>query len=119
MFVTPGRLNKNGQPYAWNMQYKVWEVYVQCCVCTMLFNVCVHVVLVLIVCVCVCLCVCVSVYLCVCVFVCVSVTAVAGATGPFKSSVRSFPPNLPLLALSIILALLDRSTKYLEKQKQP
>ena len=47
-------------------------------------------------CVSVCLCVCVSVCvcLCVCVGVCVSVTAVAGATGPFKSSVRSFPPNL-------------------------
>ena len=57
------------------------------CVCSMLFNACVHVVLVLIVCV--------SVCLCICVCVCVSVTALAGATGPFKSKVSSFPPNLP------------------------
>ena len=59
------------------------------CVCSMLFNACVHVVLVLIVYVCVCM----FVYLCVCV--CVSVTTLAGATGPFKSKVSSFPPNLP------------------------
>ena len=44
-----------------------------------------------------CVCTCGSSTHCVCVSVClcVSVTAVAGATGPFKSSVRSFPPNLP------------------------
>ena len=42
------------------------------CVCSMLFNACVHVVLVLIVYVCVCM----FVYLCVCV--CVSVTALVG-----------------------------------------
>jgi len=57
------------------------------CVCSMLFNACVHVVLVLIVCVCL--------YVCVSVCLCVCVTARAGATGPFKSKVSSFPPNLP------------------------
>jgi len=73
------------------------------CVCSMLFNACVHVVLVLIVCVSVCFCICV--FGCVCVFD----TALAGATGPFKSKVSSFPPNLPY-RLQLIRQLLHDDT---------
>ena len=68
MFVTPcrvGDLISIG-----NLILGTWEVYVQCCVCSMLFNVCVHVVVVLIVYVCLYVCVCVFVCLCLCVCVC-------------------------------------------------
>ena len=76
----------NGKPYAWNSTKSG-----RC-----MFNVCVFNA-VQCMCTCgssthcgVCLYVCVS----VCVCVCVSVTALAGATGPFKSKVSSFPPNM-------------------------
>jgi len=81
--MSGGRLSMNGQPYAWNSTKSGCMFNV--CVCSMLFNArgsSTH-----------CVCVCMSVYLCVCV--CVPVTALAGATGPFKSKVSSFPPNLP------------------------
>ena len=66
-------------------------------------------------CVCVSVCVFVCLYVCVsvCLCVCVSVTTVAGATGPFKSSVRSFPPNL-LYKCQLIQQLLHDCT-YLKQ----
>ena len=67
MSFTPCRVadlaNMNGQPYAWNST-KSGRCMFNVCVCSMLFNACVYVVLLLIVCVC--LYVCVSVCLCVC-----------------------------------------------------
>ena len=76
----------NGQPYAWNSTKSG-----RC-----MFNVCVFNA---VQCMCTCgsstHCVCVSMFVYLCVCVCVSVTALVGATGPFKSKVSSFLPNLP------------------------
>ena len=93
--LSGGRLNVNGQPYAWNST-KSWRY---------MFNVCAFNA---VQCMCTCgsstHCVCVSVCLCICVFVCVSVTALAGATDPFKSKVSWFLPNLQVSADSAVVA---------------
>ena len=84
--LSGGRLNMNGQPYAWNSTKSG-----RC-----MFNVCVFNA---VQCMCTCgsstHCVCVSMFVYLCVCVCVPVTALVGAKGPFKSKVNSFLPNLP------------------------